>query len=322
VISAASTWRATPLDEFLEGSGSAVRIGERLELAGSLMSVPAILIIVGVVVFLATVFRGAAGEARLLVRVTWWAGALAVLGGSLETLGVYEILGVSWSDAIADLRMWSPLARLLAGALVLVGQTFELRRIGPAPSPGSSIRWDPGAGAAAGFVGILIGVFSFAFDGHTVTQGPRLAQALVDPIHVIAGGIWLGGVLALVAVGRLRRSRPSPPLGPLVVRFSAVATVALLVVAVAGVVMSALTIDDLNDYWTTTWGRVLLIKVFLVSLAAAVGGYNHFVIVPALESDPDDAQANHRSRTTLAVEALMLVCVALVTVLLTRASIN
>lgn len=309
-----------PLEEFLEGAGSAIRFGERLDLIGSLLSIPTLLAVIGITAFLLLVFRGAIGELRRLLTICVWCGVAALVGAVVETIGTFQRLGLGWSDVLSDERLWSPVMRWSAAALVVAGYAFELSRLHG--DSAKEIRWRPGGGAVFGIVGILIAVLSFTFDGHTVSQGPRLIHALVNPIHVIAGSVWLGGILSLVVMGRWRRTHDGPSLGRLVVTFSTVATGALVVAGVAGVVMTTFIIDRISELWQTPWGRFLLGKVWLVLFAGAIGAYNHFVLVPALDRDPDDTVATARIRTTLATESLLLVSVSVFTVFLSGASIN
>jgi copper transport protein len=67
---------------------------------------------------------------------------------------------------------------------------------------------------------------------------------------------------------------------------------------------------------------LLVIKTFAVGVTAAIGAYNHFVLVPVLEREPDRATVARRARTTVTLEAIVLLCVVIVTVFLKRASIN
>jgi copper transport protein len=317
----AALWLAIPLEEFLEGATASVW-GQRLEVVGALLSLPALLVAIGVVVFCLTVFRGSTEELRTLIRVCIWCAGGAVLGAGLSLIGTFDVLGVGWSDVAAESRLWAASMRLVGASLIVVGLLAESRRLGVAGDPGQQTRWLPGPAAAIGLVGAMVAAFSFAFDGHSVSQGPRLAQVLLNPVHVLAGSTWLGGLVALVTLRRLRRRHGGQPLAALVVRFSTVATWALLVVAIAGVGLSLLIVDGLDEYFTTTWGRVLLAKVWLVLIAGAIGAYNRLALVPLLDRDPGDPVANARARTTVAVECVLLLAVAGLTVFLTRASIN
>ena len=83
-----------------------------------------------------------------------------------------------------------------------------------------------------------------------------------------------------------------------------------------------LIVDRFADFTGTPWGRILLVKVGAVAVAVTVGAYNHFVVVPAIERDPDDRATATLVRRTMTAEAAVLVFVAIVTVLLTTASTN
>ena len=162
---------------------------------------------------------------------------------------------------------------------------------------------------------------SFWFDGHTVTEGPRVVHAVIDVAHVLAGSVWFGGLVALVLIGLLRRAG-GPSMAPLVVRFSSIAAAALIIVALAGSLMTLFIIDGFGDLTGTPWGRLLLVKLGAVVLTVLFGAYNHFVVVPALERADVAVDMEARARLTITVEAVILVFVVALTVLLTSASTN
>jgi copper transport protein len=138
---------------------------------------------------------------------------------------------------------------------------------------------------------------------------------------VAAGSVWFGGIVGLMIVGLLRR-RTEHSAAPLTVRFSSVATLALIAVTVAGVLMSLMITDGFGDYTGTDWGRALIIKTIAVGIAVLLGAYNHFVVVPALELDPDATAMQRRAQMTVSIEAIVLLFVAVATVFLTVASTN
>lgn len=178
--------------------------------------------------------------------------------------------------------------------------------------------WDYAASTGA-LLGVALLVLSFAFDGHTVSEGPWALHALVNAVHVVTAAMWAGGValLAVVVTRRHRRGVDAQTL-QLAVRFSVVASIALVAAGVAGLALAMLIIDSVSQLWSTPWGRLLAAKAVLVAVAAACGGYNHRVLIPELErSVPQSAS---RFRTVVTVEALALVGVAVITALLVAAS--
>lgn len=104
------------------------------------------------------------------------------------------------------------------------------------------------------------------------------------------------------------------------VRYSVVATLALAVVAVAGVYLAVVILDAPSELWSTAWGRIFVAKVVIVAVAAAFGAHNHHVIVPALEVSEEHPDAMARLRATLVKEVWTLTGVTLLTALLVRAA--
>ena len=70
----------------------------------------------------------------------------------------------------------------------------------------------------------------------------------------------------------------------------------------------------------TPWGRILLLKTGAVGLATIGGAYNHFRLLPALESDPASPDLTDELRSTITAEAIVLVFVVIVTAWLVAAA--
>lgn len=208
-----------------------------------------------------------------------------------------------------------------------VGSLLDDPRFGAAGElHGSVVAEDPDSPMAmpvspAIVVSVLVLLASFTFDGHTVTEGNRWVTGAVDMIHVVAGSIWAGGVVAF-AVVLWRRYRRRERLNGLemALRFSVIAGAALAVAGVAGTILAAIILDAVSELWTTPWGRLLIAKTFVVSAAASLGTYNHFVVIPWLNQHPDDDLRSVRLRNTATGEALLLIAVITVTAFLVGAS--
>ena len=324
---------STPLDDFLNESSTDT--GELLQRIGLLGSLFGTLLSAGLIVFLAAVHRGRRREVAVMLRVVAYAGAVMLVGAAIEVAGVAAIADLGWIEALTYPTGRAAMMRLVGGLLIVLGasrgeQTVALGlidhkgRIDEARQQGPSggnvlVQWLPSS--AFGFIGAALGLLSFGSDGHTVSRGPRIIHAIVNLVHVSAGSVWFGGIVGLVMVGLLRRSRRESSASD-VLRFSSIATVALILVTLAGSLMTLFVIDGFGDLTGTDWGRLLLLKVAAVGIAAAIGGYNHFVVVPDLERSDDVDEMVGRARATVSVEAVVLVFVVAVTVFLTTASTN
>lgn len=313
---------STPLDDFLAGADDATGTGDLLQQIGLVSSMLGLLLAGGLVVFVGAVHRGPRTEIAVLLRLVAGAAALAVAGAAVEIAGLASIDDLSWLDALTEEASAAAMMRLLAGAMIALGlfeHSIDVDERGADGEP--VVRWVPATASSFAYAGMAIGALSFSFDGHTVSEGPRVVHALVDVVHVSAGSTWFGGVAGLAVVAWLRRGHGS--VAPLIVRFSPVAGVALILVALAGSLMALLILDELGDLVATVWGRTLLAKVATVGVVVVLGAYNHFVVVPALERDGTAvAEQIRRARRTVTAEAVLLLAVVSLSMLLVGASPN
>lgn len=181
--------------------------------------------------------------------------------------------------------------------------------------------WRIGSGSIGAAVGAAAVTGAHLFDGHTVTKGNRLLTGIVDTIHVAGGAVWAGGVVMLVSVLWRRHNEGSDLRArQLAIRFSVVASVALVVVGVAGVLLTIIVLDSPSGLWATEWGRILIAKTAFVGVAAMAGGYNHKVLIPQLDAAPDDAWLAKRFHNVVTGEALALAAVVIATAFLMGAA--
>jgi copper transport protein len=77
--------------------------------------------------------------------------------------------------------------------------------------------------------------------------------------------------------------------------FSRLATVCVGVLLLAGVYLAILRLPQLDDLWTTGYGRVLLVKIGLVALAFAWGGVHKLARCPVVARRRDACRASERA---------------------------
>ena len=132
--------------------------------------------------------------------------------------------------------------------------------------------------------------------------------SFADWVHLSAATLWIGGLLSLGLVvwtdRELRRTA--------FWRFSEIAGPHVAIVAVAGVYLSFKRFPALHDLWDVGYGRLLLVKLGLVSLALSWGAFHHFVVRPRLDRP---AVAGRLSRS-LAGEATVAVAILLLAAIL------
>ena len=302
----------TSLEDFLTVDNS--RPGETTQLIGRIITLLAATLALGGIAFLATTFRGSTSELQTSIGVLRALGALVSIGALIEYVGLVSDADESFTSAWTSTPGVAMGLRLLGGVLLAAG----LRSVSSSSTPNE--RWVPGSSPVA-LGGAAVILASFWFDGHTVSKGIRPIHALVNTVHVGAGAVWVGGIVALASI-IWRRSRRGAPTraAELVVRFSHIATVALVAVIGAGGVMAITVLDSLGELTSTEWGQILLLKVGAVAVAACFGTYNHFRLRPALEAAPGDPALVARLRAVLTAEAIVLGFVVGVTAWLVTAA--
>jgi len=332
----------TSLEEFLAvdnprpGGGTAT-IGRVVGFLGATLGL-------GAFAFVAAAMRGQRNEIARAVGAVRLLGGVIIVGAAIEYVGVSRIGGDSLAGTWSSSAGLATVLRLIGGAGLLIGLSAAMSSGTPAtaltrslsaavvgdraaergarPERNGSFRWVPTSASWPAFLGAASIVVSFWFDGHTVTKGVRPLHVLVNSVHVVAGSVWVGGVVAMAALAWSRARSGRPMRGAeMVVRFSKVATIALASVVVAGLVMAVLVLDSFGDLTGTEWGQILLLKTGAVGLAAVGGAYNHFRLVPALDADPDSPDLQAELRSTVTAEAIVLVFVVLVTAWLVAAAI-
>lgn len=151
-----------------------------------------------------------------------------------------------------------------------------------------------------------------SLSGHdAVDPGSSWTTELADWVHLAAASLWIGGLATLVGLvwfgaPQLRRQA--------FLRFSRLATVLIALVLGAGTYLGIERLPHPHDLWTEGYGQVLLVKIALVCVALAWGGFHHFVVRPALEQ-ADDGFLTRIGRS-LAGESLVGVAVLLVAAVL------
>lgn len=322
------------------------RIGRWLAMAGALIGI-------GAFAFAAT---SLVGTRREVLDAAFWVrrgGLLVVVGTIVEVVGLAAIVASSsssgfagaFSETVSGSFGVAVLLRIVGGLAMVRGTSLQTR---PAAAPAADAAKLPMPSRAGGSVGTITAresttdqmqhrldihgdwmaiaglamvSIAFLFDGHTATAEPSFLVRTSSLIHVVAAGVWVGGIVLMVQVlARRHRAGVALEAGPMAVRFSRVASVSLVAVALAGAALAWSILDSPGELVSTSWGRLLILKLAIVGVAAAMGAYNHFVVIPDLEANEKDPNASDHLRRVTRVEAVALVFVIGVTAVLVGAA--
>lgn len=354
---AADAGEEAAVEDFLAGGGGAsTGSGEQVAAIGRIVGIGGTLLAIGALLFATVVLRGGPGDLR---HVLFWvrrAAAIVVAGAVIRLLGRVLIDNVGDWSAVLDLSAvvstigsttgLAIVLRFLGGVAILAGCRVQLARSSPAVDPvervrrlvtvgagsidpdaagtasaSGDVRWAPGWSGAACLAGVVALLAGYLFDGHTVTEGSRVATATADVVHVFAAAVWVGGLAMLVSVlGRRHRRGEDLRALHLAARFSVVAAASLVAVAASGSILAVIVLDAPSELWSTPWGRLLVAKSGFVAIAASLGAYNHQVLIPALEASAEETSLSDRLRRVVAIEASVLGAVVVTTAFLVGAA--
>jgi copper transport protein len=287
------------------------------------------LLVGGAVFGLAVAGRVLPAGARVLLAV---AGGLAVAAGAARFLAEQARIDAPLGTLL-DSSTGQGLLRLAAGVLVTAVATWFLAAAAGRPADpssgsgaeGQSADLTSGAGPVGqaapvdgwrlALVGIAAGVTMLLhiLVGHAAGPSPlRSVNLLVQWLHLLAVGTWIGGLVWLLA-GLRGRERPEQVAAA--VRFSKLAAPVLGLVAVTGLSRALHLAGGWQGLLDSSYGRFLDVKVALFFGLVLLGALNRYRVVPALAGGVrrlDGLRRNVRGEVVLAA------CILAVTAVLSQ----
>jgi putative copper export protein len=213
----------------------------------------------------ATLYRTAARRAA----VFGLAGAVIVLARVIQDLPSTAQRAHTTTSALLSSN-FSAQALIGCAVLALIGFLLASGRIR--------------AGWPVAAIGVIVGTLNGALSA-------RWAQ-LVNPMHELAAGLWIGSLFIMLVVGLslvLRSETPADRRGPIaadmVNAFSPMALVCGLLVVVFGVITALKHLNPLSSLWTTPYGWALIAKLVVVAVVFGLGAWNWRRGRPALGSE-------------------------------------
>jgi copper transport protein len=204
-------------------------------------------------------------RSSLLLLPAAWAGAVAgtaaVIAAQASDAGIGP--GELLRTALARGAMERVATVTLSGALVLVA----LRTHGSRQRTAVAL---VGAGAAGAMLADVAA-------GHAAAGRLVAASSALQWVHIMAAGIWLGGLAALLPA---LRGEPGGVRMAAVRRFSASAAIALAALATTGTIRAAAEIGAWSRVTNTAYGRLVVLKVALLGVLVGLGAVNRLRNLP------------------------------------------
>jgi putative copper resistance protein D len=217
------------------------------------------------------------GFAAIVSGIVWfWIVLARITGGSL-----WEMPGIDSIDvAITRTQFGRQWAWRLALMLVFtIANLFASRR---------NVLWRSRAWQRVGAIVAITLLGSLAWAGHAgATLGAECPIHLTaDAAHLIAAGLWPGGLLplTLVLVRASRSSEPSLLLagGVITSRFSALSLLVVGALAASGLTNSYFLVGSLRALIASEYGRLLMLKLFLFFIIIGLAACNLLRFKPQL----------------------------------------
>ena len=146
--------------------------------------------------------------------------------------------------------------------------------------------------------------------GHAAQTAPRFLSIALDWLHLVAGSLWLGGLLGLLVLWRsLPPDRRTAGLAVVVPRFSSVAFVSVLALIGSGTGAALIHLPTFASLWQTSYGKAITVKVVLLAAAMLLASVNLLRTRPALAGPEPDESAPRLLRRVVRGEALLVVAV-------------
>lgn len=164
-------------------------------------------------------------------------------------------------------------------------------------------------GYRVGLAALLLA--SLGFVGHAAAErGPAgYSHEINDSLHLLAGGLWLGGLVPLgVLVMYARSSEKLAWLGLLrhaLPRFSRMGYAAVALVALTGVINTVFLVGSIDGLIGTPYGRLLLLKISLFLLLLAVAVINRLILVPLFAHETQPSRGTTALLWTVGIEQML-----------------
>jgi len=160
-------------------------------------------------------------------------------------------------------------------------------------------------------IGVIAGALRLVFLG----QWSRL----VNPVHSLAAGLWIGTLFVLVVAGlaSLLRDEPSRArrgdiAADMVNRFSPLALTMGGIVVVFGVITAWRHLHVLSNLWSTPYGDALIVKLLFAASVFLLGAWNWRRQRPTLGTEEAAVSVRRSATGELAMAVLVLVATAIV----------
>jgi putative copper export protein len=160
-------------------------------------------------------------------------------------------------------------------------------------------------------ISLTIVALTFSLSGHAASaERFRSAVVSADALHVVTAGTWIGTLAVIVITWRALRELHA--VAAIINAFSPLALASAAMLTVSGVAGALVHVTPLSSVFTSSYGRVLLVKLFLVAIVIATGWFNWKRHTARISADEGTALQSGAIRELSAAVAVILATAALI----------
>jgi putative copper export protein len=205
-----------------------------------------------------------------LAALVWLAALIAQI-----PLTVSELLGRPLTESVDPQIVWAlltqtDLGQILIAQIVLVALVALLGWAILGRATGAVVL--ALAATAAGLTGLV---------GHSGLHSGHTSASISLAVHLIAGAVWVGGLIATCAYV-LRRPQDG---GVAIRRFSVLALVCVILLAESGLLNASLRVDGVASLITTPYGTLILAKATLLAGLIVMGWRQRRRVIPVADTE-------------------------------------
>lgn len=158
----------------------------------------------------------------------------------------------------------------------------------------------------------LAAVITAPLTGHAIENPWGLPVGLaLHALHQFGGGVWIGTLVLVLAAGYGgTRSLPEverhPLIATLVHAYSPVALAGVGTAVLAGLILALGYVASISALWTTSYGRMLILKTLFMAVTAGIGAYNWRRVRPRLGEKTSSDRLYRSATLELIVGGLLL----------------
>jgi copper transport protein len=268
----------------------------------------AVAIVLGTVVSVLGVLLQGASAAG----VSLWAS----LKGSIINNTLGSRFGEVWGLRAID---WLALGGLLLAARAIHRDAIPVLELGGRDAGGVVMAVRPPRVIVASLgIGAAYLAVTPALAGHASIESPVGVFFPSDVLHVLAGGVWVGGIACLLfalpgATRQMEGGERSRLLLATLARFSPLALGSVAVIAATGVIQAYIDVRSVHGLLRTTYGALILLKIALLLSLIGLGWINRERVIPALSRLVGDGQSpggiGVLARRAMRGEIALMLCV-------------